>query len=117
MVKAKEDTDERGFDGFSRIKINRGEGVMAQEELLLADVSNAIIRAFYHVYNTLGYGFLEKVYQKALVITLRKEGFGVETQVPQASGPRWTMASLIRFKAARLGSSSRPMMPAMPHID
>ena len=42
---------------------------------------------------------------------------GAETHVPLASGPRWSMASLIRFSAARLGSSSRPIIPAMPHID
>jgi GxxExxY protein len=37
---------------------------------------------FFHVYNTLGYGFLEKVYEKALVLMLRKAGIGAETQVP-----------------------------------
>ena len=33
-----------------------------------------IIAAFYDVYNKLGYGFLEKVYENALVIELRKRG-------------------------------------------
>ena len=31
-----------------------------------------IIKCFYKVYNTLGYGFLEKVYEKALILELRK---------------------------------------------
>ena len=35
-----------------------------------ADITDKIINAFYKVYNTLGYGFLEKVYENALVIEL-----------------------------------------------
>ncbi|HEY84866.1 MAG TPA: GxxExxY protein [Chloroflexi bacterium] len=35
---------------------------------------------FYTVYNTLGYGFLEKVYENALIIELEKLGFRVEQQ-------------------------------------
>ena len=45
------------------------------------DITNQIIKAFYTVYNTLGYGFLEKVYENALVLELRKLGRDV---VPQA---------------------------------
>jgi GxxExxY protein len=41
------------------------------------DITEFIIQAFYIVYNTLGYGFLEKVYQNALVIELRKLGLEV----------------------------------------
>ncbi len=41
-----------------------------------------IINAFYKVYNTLGYGFLEKVYEKALAIELRKRGFQIVRQQP-----------------------------------
>ncbi|MEE9618098.1 MAG: GxxExxY protein [Anaerolineae bacterium] len=40
-----------------------------------------IIKAFYKVYNALGYGFLEKVYRNALVIELRKLGLEV---IPEA---------------------------------
>jgi GxxExxY protein len=42
-----------------------------------ADVTELIIKAFYTVYNTLGYGFLEKVYSNALAIELRKLGLEV----------------------------------------
>lgn len=42
-----------------------------------ADVTELIIKAFYTVYNTLGYGFLEKVYGNALAIELRKLGLEV----------------------------------------
>lgn len=37
-----------------------------------SDITELIIKAFYNVYNQLGYGFLEKVYKKALLIELRK---------------------------------------------
>ena len=45
------------------------------------DITELIIKAFYTVYNTLGYGFLEKVYENAMLIELRKLGLKV---VPQA---------------------------------
>jgi len=43
--------------------------------------SNLSIKAFYNVYNQLGYGFLEKVYQNALEQELfyRKVGFSSQT--------------------------------------
>lgn len=50
---------------------------MLQEEL-----SKQIIGAFYKVYNTLGYGFLEKVYERAMCIELRKYDFKVQSQQP-----------------------------------
>lgn len=37
-----------------------------------SDITDKVIRAFYNVYNKLGYGFLEKVYERAMVIELRK---------------------------------------------
>jgi GxxExxY protein len=49
-----------------------------------SELTNAIINAFYHVYNTLGYGFLEKVYENALAYELRKRGYRVCQQAPIA---------------------------------
>jgi GxxExxY protein len=46
------------------------------------DPTQQIIKAFYTVYNTLGYGFLEKVYENALQIELGKMGLKVITQQP-----------------------------------
>jgi GxxExxY protein len=46
-------------------------------ELKHADITELIIKAFYAVYNTLGYGFLEKVYVSALIIELKKQGLEV----------------------------------------
>ena len=43
-------------------------------------ITEKIIQAFYKVYNTLGYGFLEKVYENAMFIELVAMGFKVEKQ-------------------------------------
>lgn len=43
-------------------------------------ITEQIIKAFYKVYNVLGYGFLEKVYQNALLIELIEMGLSVEKQ-------------------------------------
>ena len=42
------------------------------------NVTERIITAFYKVYNTLGWGFLEKVYQGAMEIELRKCGLNIQ---------------------------------------
>ncbi len=44
--------------------------------------TDRIIKAFFKVYNTLGYGFLEKVYHNAFLIELRSLGFDVKSQYP-----------------------------------
>src|SRR5215204_3537813 len=51
-------------------------------ELLHGEVTKPIIKAFYHVYNTLGYGFLERVYENSLAISIRKAELKVEQQKP-----------------------------------
>ena len=43
-------------------------------------MTDKIINSFYKVYNVLGYGFLEKVYENALVIELKSAGFKVLQQ-------------------------------------
>ena len=47
-----------------------------------SDLTEAIIKCFYKVYNELGYGFLEKVYHNALLIELQNEELKVELQKP-----------------------------------
>ncbi len=47
--------------------------------LLHQDLSSLIIKTFYEVYNELGYGFLEKVYQNALLIELKNRGLQVSS--------------------------------------
>ena len=48
------------------------------------EITEEIIGAAQRVHNTLGYGFLEKVYQNALVIELRTLGFNVAEEQPIA---------------------------------
>lgn len=47
-----------------------------------SDLTDKIIKAYYDVYNQLGYGFLEKVYENALLIELRKKGLFCVAQLP-----------------------------------
>lgn len=49
-------------------------------ELLHKELTDQILKAFYDVYNELGYGFLERVYQNALYLELKSRGFHVEAQ-------------------------------------
>lgn len=44
------------------------------------EITRRVIKTYYQVYNDLGYGFLEKVYQNAFFIALQDEGFQVEAQ-------------------------------------
>ena len=46
------------------------------------ELTDKIIQAFYIVYNRLGYGFLEKVYENALMIELNNIGLNAKRQVP-----------------------------------
>ena len=48
--------------------------------LLQKELSDEIIGAFYEVYQQLGYGFAERVYQNALYFELIDRGLRVETQ-------------------------------------
>lgn len=50
------------------------------ESLLHQDITEEIISTYYYVYNELGYGFLEKVYENAMLIELKSRGFKVESQ-------------------------------------
>ena len=43
-------------------------------------LTEKIIGCAYRVYNKLGFGFLESVYEKCLMIELRKEGMKAESQ-------------------------------------
>ena len=53
---------------------------MTQGNYKHSDLTEKIIKAFYKVYNTLGFGFLEKVYENAMFIELRNMGLFVEKQ-------------------------------------
>jgi GxxExxY protein len=46
------------------------------------DTTDKIINVFYTVYNTLGYGFLEKVYRNAMALELGKQGLATTVETP-----------------------------------
>ena len=48
--------------------------------LLHEELTKSILKIFYDVYNELGYGFLERVYQNSLFYELKISGFKVEAQ-------------------------------------
>lgn len=50
--------------------------------MLHSDVTGKILRAYYNVFNELGFGFLEKNYERAMQIELRKMGVGCKAQEP-----------------------------------
>ena len=55
---------------------------MHADEDKINQVTQAVIGAAFRVGNTLGYGFLEKVYENALAHELRKMGLRVRQQHP-----------------------------------
>ena len=49
-------------------------------KFLHRELTDAIIGVYYNVFNELGYGFLERVYQNAMYVELKSEGFEVVAQ-------------------------------------
>ena len=47
-----------------------------------SELTEKIIKVFYKVYNTLGYGFLEKVYENALLLELKNLNLQALSQEP-----------------------------------
>src|SRR5215211_7382628 len=55
---------------------------MHRRQLVEEETSRKIIGAFYHVWNILGFGFLESTYARSLEITLTKRGLTVAREPP-----------------------------------
>lgn len=55
---------------------------MSGNNFLHSEITGLIIKAFYNVYNKLGYGFLEKVYENSMMIELEKMGLSCRKQLP-----------------------------------
>lgn len=51
-------------------------------DMLHKEITDRIIACFYKVYTNLGYGFLEKVYEHAMLIELNKNGLKAISQYP-----------------------------------
>lgn len=58
------------------------QNTQTDADFLFKKETDEIIGAFYKVYRSLGYGFLERVYQNALFFELLKRGFTCEAQHP-----------------------------------
>ena len=70
------------------------------EQFRHADLTEGIIGCFYDVYNELGFGFIESVYENSLCIALRARGFDVHQQI---AIPVW-------FRGTRVGDFDADVM-------
>ena len=68
-------------------QINADERRFKHQEL-----TEQIIGVFYEVYNELGHGFLEKIYEEAMARALKAKGFQVQQQAPL---PVWFRGEII----------------------
>ena len=66
-----------------------------QHGLLHGEITEKILGVFFDVYNELGHGFLESVYEEAMRQALEEAGLAVECQVPV---PVW-------FRGRQIGQS------------
>ena len=53
-----------------------------EQDFKYKELTETIIQIFYRVYNKLGYGFLEKIYENAMMIEFKKDGISVFPQFP-----------------------------------
>ncbi len=53
-----------------------------EENFMHSELTERVIQVFYKVYNTLGHGFLEKVYENAMFHELTSAGLHVKRQQP-----------------------------------
>jgi GxxExxY protein len=53
-----------------------------EKDYIHRELTDAIISCFYAVYNTLGFGFLEKVYENALIVEFMKRNIIAVSQSP-----------------------------------
>ena len=54
----------------------------AYQDFKHKELTENIIKIFYRVFNKLGYGFLEKIYENAMMIEFRREGIPAVPQSP-----------------------------------
>ena len=76
--------------------------IRAAKDFLLQPVTEHIIGAAFEVHNVLGYGFLEKVYQRALQVELQLRGVKVELE-PLIQ---------VQFKGVIVGDSAADLLVA-----
>ncbi len=54
-----------------------------EKDILYKDLSYKIVGLAMQVHNELGYGFLEKVYENAMMVLFRREGIQAKQQAPK----------------------------------
>lgn len=50
------------------------------QDFKCVELTEKIIEIYYRVYNKLGYGFLEKIYENAMMIEFKKENISAVSQ-------------------------------------
>ncbi len=55
---------------------------MIDDNFKHSDITGKVLKAYFNVYNKIGYGFYEKVYENALTIELKKMNLKCENQKP-----------------------------------
>jgi GxxExxY protein len=60
----------------------RGSMEKQDSKLLHSDLTEKILGVYYDVYNEIGHGFLESVYNNCMFLTLTKAGMAVRREVP-----------------------------------
>lgn len=63
-----------------KVSGKESEDLSVNQGLLYEELTQRIINCFYKVYDVLGEGFLESVYEKALMIELEDAGIKAESQ-------------------------------------
>lgn len=49
-------------------------------DILFKEISDKIIKAYYNVFNVLGYAFVEKVYENSMYLEIQRDGLKIEKQ-------------------------------------
>jgi GxxExxY protein len=65
-------------------------------EYLHRELTERIIHSYYQVYNALGYGFLERVYERAMLVELKREGLCCRSQ----------QSIIVRYRGEHVGEYS-----------
>ena len=84
--------------------------------LILGELTGAVIREFYSVYNELRSGFPEFVYRRAMALALREAGLAVSEEVPL---PVWFRGNrIVTFRADLVvGDHLLIEVKALPEVD
>src|SRR5436305_13713023 len=91
-------------------------GIAPKPVLQHAELTEKIIGAFYGVYNELGPGFLESVYQRSMAIALTDLGLKVEVE---HAVPVWFRGQLVGDFRADITVEDRVLLElkALRHMD